>query len=100
MNITISDCSLDGDLKFWDSRSSQSVQTISNTVRNMVSLDVHPQANLLACGSASQIIKVFSLNGENLSSIRYHDGFMGQRIGPISCLNFHPYWVSVFNVAI
>jgi regulator-associated protein of mTOR len=22
--------------------------------------------------------------------IRYHDGFLGQRIGPVSCLAFHP----------
>lgn len=45
-------------------------------------------------GSASQMIKVYNLDGGNLSTIRYHDGFMGQRIGPISCLEFHPHRVS------
>ena len=46
-------------------------------------------------GSASQMIKVYSLGGANLSTIRYHDGFMGQRIGPISCLAFHPHRVRI-----
>ena len=54
----------------------------------------------LISGSASQIIKVYSLNGENLSTIRYHDGFMGQRIGPISCLAFHPHRVSKKALAV
>ena len=45
-------------------------------------------------GSASQMIKVYNLDGGNLGTIRYHDGFMGQRIGPISCLEFHPHRVS------
>ena len=40
------------------------------------------------------MIKVYNLDGGNLSTIRYHDGFMGQRIGPISCLEFHPHRVS------
>jgi len=45
-------------------------------------------------GSANQSIKVLNMDGEVLSNIRYHDGFIGQRIGPLSCLAFHPYWVS------
>ncbi|XP_065066347.1 regulatory-associated protein of mTOR-like [Rhopilema esculentum] len=84
--------SLDGDIKLWDPRSSQSLQTLTNTVPNMASFDVHPQVELFSVGSANQIIKVFDMNGHNISTIRYHDGFMGQRIGPISCLAFHPYW--------
>lgn len=48
-------------------------------------------------GSANQSIKVLNMNGDVLSNIRYHDGFIGQRIGPLSCLAFHPYWVCVTN---
>ena len=47
----------------------------------------------LFSGSANQSIKVLNIKGETLSHIRYHDGFIGQRIGPLSCLAFHPYWV-------
>jgi len=57
----------------------------------MTALAVHNYAPILACGSEKQKIKVYSSTGEELNIIRYHEGFLGQRIGPISCLNFHPY---------
>lgn len=45
-------------------------------------------------GSMNQFIAVYNSNGDVISNIKYYDGFMGQRIGAISCLAFHPYWVS------
>jgi len=45
----------------------------------------------MAIGSGTQHIKVYNMNGETLNTIRYHEGFLGQRIGPISTLAFHPY---------
>jgi regulator-associated protein of mTOR len=39
-----------------------------------------------------------NLSGEEVSLIRYHDGFLGQRIGPVSCLAFHPYVHSKKNI--
>ncbi|XP_015778065.1 PREDICTED: regulatory-associated protein of mTOR-like [Acropora digitifera] len=84
--------SVSGDVKFWDPRFSESVRNLE-TISNSAAFEVHHQANVFATGSTSQVIKVYSLNGENLSTIRYHDGFMGQRIGPISCLAFHPHRV-------
>jgi regulator-associated protein of mTOR len=46
----------------------------------------------LASGSGgNQIINVYEYHtGKPTTSIRYHDDFLGQRIGPISCLAFHP----------
>ena len=42
-----------------------------------------------------QAIKIYNIQSEEtLSHIRYHDGFMGQKIGPTSALTFHPYKVS------
>lgn len=38
-------------------------------------------------------MKVFSLEGEQLGTIRYYPSFMAQKIGPVSCLAFHPYEV-------
>lgn len=57
----------------------------------MSSLSVHDYIPVFATGSQAQKIKVFNFAGEELNLIRYHDGFLGQRIGPISCLKFHPY---------
>lgn len=47
----------------------------------------------LSSGSMNQFIAVYNSNGDVISNIKYYDGFMGQRIGAISCLAFHPYWV-------
>jgi len=44
---------------------------------------------MLVTGSHAQYIKMFALDGDTLSIIKYHES-NSQRIGPISCLSFHP----------
>jgi len=58
---------------------------------SLSALAVHRHAPVIASGSEKQYIKVFSITGEQLSMVRYHNSFLGQRIGPVSCLSFHPY---------
>ena len=58
---------------------------------NMTAMAVHPCAPIIATGSYAQFIKVMTLDGIVLKTIKYHQGFMGQRIGPVSCLAFHPH---------
>lgn len=101
-----------GTVKFWDYRMAtsnsaassvtpQSSSTASLALKTitahthsvMTSLSVHDYAPLIATGSQDQRIKVMNFNGDELSVIRYHDGFLGQRIGPVSSLAFHPYHV-------
>lgn len=38
-----------------------------------------------------QLMQIYNFYGEEQNEIRFHDGFMGLRIGPISCLSFHSY---------
>ncbi|KAJ0050824.1 hypothetical protein NL108_008163 [Boleophthalmus pectinirostris] len=83
--------SVNGDVRFFEPRSPDSVNVLQ-TVKGLTALDIHPQANLFACGSMNQFIAVYNSNGDVISNIKYYDGFMGQRIGAISCLAFHPYW--------
>uniref|UniRef100_A0A8C2I1I8 Regulatory associated protein of MTOR, complex 1 n=1 Tax=Cyprinus carpio TaxID=7962 RepID=A0A8C2I1I8_CYPCA len=83
--------SVNGDVRFFDPRTPESIN-ILQTVKGLMALDIHPQANLFACGSMNQFIAVYNSNGDVISNIKYYDGFMGQRIGAISCLAFHPYW--------
>ncbi|XP_048467055.1 regulatory-associated protein of mTOR [Rhincodon typus] len=83
--------SVNGDVRFFDPRMPESVNVIQ-TVKGLTALDFHPQANLFACGSMNQFIAVYNASGDVISNIKYYDGFMGQRIGAISCLAFHPYW--------
>ncbi|MBN3314271.1 RPTOR protein, partial [Atractosteus spatula] len=86
--------SVNGDVRFFEPRSPDSVNVLQ-TVKGLTALDIHPQANLFACGSMNQFIAVYNSNGDIISNIKYYDGFMGQRIGAISCLAFHPYWVTL-----
>ncbi|KAM7393627.1 hypothetical protein PAMP_020484 [Pampus punctatissimus] len=83
--------SVNGDVRFFEPRIPDSINVLQ-TVKGLTALDIHPQANLFACGSMNQFIAVYNANGDVISNIKYYDGFMGQRIGAISCLAFHPYW--------
>jgi len=83
--------SIDGHVKIWDLRkSSVPVQTIKRKAV-MTSLAIHPYAPIFVCGYQTQRITVFDYLGQELSIIKYHEGFLGQRIGPIASLAFHPY---------
>jgi len=82
--------SVAGDVRFWDLRTANSFRTI-DTHGPLSALAVHERAPVLATGSNHQYIKIYSHEGENLNTIRYHDGFLGQRIGPVSSMTFHPH---------
>ncbi|CAG0896489.1 unnamed protein product [Cyprideis torosa] len=47
----------------------------------------------IVSGSASvnHFISLYSIEGQEISHIRTHDGYMGQAIASVSCMNFHPY---------
>ncbi|XP_072037046.1 regulatory-associated protein of mTOR-like isoform X3 [Amphiura filiformis] len=82
--------SVSGDVRFWDPRFTESVKLINTPFNTLTAMAVHQQANIIACGSANQLISVYNTAGDTLSNIKYYEGFIGQRIGPISCLAFHP----------
>jgi regulator-associated protein of mTOR len=113
--------SVSGELKFWDLRYPRtSVKSLEAHRSPMTALAVHDYAPIFArygieevaevnvwlkldfslycfalfaysSGSHNQFIKVFKSDGEQLALIRYHEGFLGERIGPVSCLAFHPH---------
>ena len=84
--------SVRGTVKFWDLRSMRTYKTLEVQKSPLTSLSVHNCAPILAAGSHAQFIKVLTLSGEQLGNvIKYYDGFLGQRIGPVSCLAFHPH---------
>ncbi|CAJ0967179.1 unnamed protein product [Ranitomeya imitator] len=89
--------SVNGDVRSFDPRLTESVNTLQ-IVKGLTALDYHPLANLFAGGSMNQFIAIYNGGGEQISNIKYYDGFMGQRIGAISCLAFHPYWTGLFVV--
>ena len=83
--------SVRGTVKVWDLRTMRSLKTLEVHKSPLTALAVHKKAPIMATGSHAQFIKLLTMNGEQIGDIiKYHDGFLGQRIGPVSCLNFHP----------
>ena len=71
--------------------------TIGAHRSGLSALSLHSSAPLLASGSRNQFIKLFDVHAlrdggaaRELHTIRYFDGFLGARIGPVTCLAFHP----------
>ncbi|NXO92866.1 RPTOR protein, partial [Certhia brachydactyla] len=91
MSVSCVCCSVNGDVRFFDPRMPESMKVLQ-IVKGLTALDIHPQANLFACGSMNQFTAIYNGNGELINNIKYYDGFMGQRVGAISCLAFHPHW--------
>ncbi|XP_023375399.1 regulatory-associated protein of mTOR [Pteropus vampyrus] len=83
--------SVNGDVRFFDPRMPESVNVLQ-IVKGLTALDIHPQASLIACGSMNQFTAIYNGDGDLINNIKYYDGFMGQRVGAISCLAFHPHW--------
>ncbi|XP_043723944.1 regulatory-associated protein of TOR 1-like isoform X2 [Telopea speciosissima] len=83
-----------GDIQFLDVRNhTDAYLTIDAHRGSLTALAIHRHAPIIASGSAKQLIKIFSLGGEQLGTIRYYPTFMAQKIGSVSCLTFHPYKV-------
>jgi regulatory associated protein of mTOR len=90
----LTSCSVVGDVKIWDSRNmSHSLSTLKahREGEPCTAFAVHDYAPVFASGSHKQFIRIFDTQNNTLSRIHFHDGFLGQRIGPVSCLAFHPY---------
>ena len=65
------------------------VRIAAHSNSELNALAVHEYAPIIASGSHKQFIKIFNTEGDPISMIRHHDGFLGQRIGPVSALSFH-----------
>eukprot|EP01038_Epipyxis_sp_PR26KG_P006077 gene6077-8370_t len=84
--------SVRGAVKFWDLRMMRSFKTLEVQKSALTAFSIHNCAPIMATGSHAQFIKILTLSGEQLGNIiKYHDGFLGQRIGPVSSVAFHPY---------
>jgi regulator-associated protein of mTOR len=92
-NEILSGC-VAGDIRAWDIRmSSRSLRAIEVQRSPMTALSVHKKIPIAATGSHAQFIKILTLEGETLQSAKFHEesltGIKYDRIGPVSCLEFH-----------
>ena len=58
---------------------------------NMTTICGHNFAPLLASATSSQVVKVWSMRGEQVGVVRAHSSILGQPIGPTTCLAFAPF---------
>ena len=101
-----------GEISIWDPRRARGaissrergevvagqVHSITSHKADLSALALHGAAPLVASGSRNQFIKLYDLHAlresggaaRELSTIRYFDGFLGSRIGAVTCLAFHP----------
>lgn len=89
-----------GEIKKIDTRTNQSI-TSYNSFGNggLKSVGIFNWSSVVVGGSSDQGLKFIDTNdGDVLHSIRYHDGFLGQRLGPICGIVVHPY-LPVFLVS-
>lgn len=84
--------SMSGEVVRWDLRRLQPVLKIdAYRSTGQVCMEAHGETPLIACAGADQSAKFFDAETATLTThVKYHDGFLGQRIGPIACLAFHP----------
>ena len=57
-----------------------------------VSLDefaLHPYAPICVSGSQRALLEVFDFKGTSINHVKHHIGFLGQRLGGVSALEFH-----------
>lgn len=100
----------EGDIKLWDIRETNSIRTIqAHTHNEMAALAVHDHSpviarldfyppvidyffvlTLLFSAGDDQVIKVWSMEGNRLSTIRPSSGFLGQKSASTRALTFHP----------
>ena len=113
----VSGC-VDGEVKLWDLRRNDSVRTIKAHSSPMTACVVHDWAPVIATGSTSQNVRLWKLDSlaawappgvdskapsvhtanssaseavHPIGVLRYHEGFLGQRIGSVAALAFHPF---------
>ncbi|XP_074601367.1 regulatory associated protein of MTOR complex 1 isoform X2 [Brevipalpus obovatus] len=91
-HVNVLSASVEGVVKFWDKRLTTAIKTL-NVGQGIASMSVHPEDDVFACATTGHYINMYTLDAFAGSVIRYHDGFMSQRMAPISCLAFHPFRV-------
>ena len=80
------------DIQFLDVRNHRNAYLSIDTNRGSLTvLVVHRLAPIIASGSAKQLIKAFSLDGDQLGTICYYPTLMTYKIGPVSSFAFHSY---------
>ncbi|KAN0068879.1 Raptor N-terminal CASPase like domain containing protein [Elaphomyces granulatus] len=84
--------SRNGEIRLWDLRMNDPINTIHATKDTLRTLSVHEHAPVFTMGTNRHEVKTFNVDGTFLSSIEPYTGFLHHnRSSPISSTAFHPH---------
>ena len=63
----------------------------AHSTGGLSALAAHPHAPLLATGTTSQVVKLWSASGDPLGTVRAHGPLLSAHPGAVAALAFHPY---------
>lgn len=88
--------SKDGQIRIWEPRMfNEPVKKLRIDQGNLIVMDAHPNCNLLALGSTAHTVQLMDYEGHKRGLIQYHEGFLGQKLGDVRALKFHPYRINL-----
>ncbi|RYP86974.1 hypothetical protein DL769_000617 [Monosporascus sp. CRB-8-3] len=84
--------SRNGKVKLWDIRMDNPLRVIQATSDTLRTASVHEHLPVFSVGTSSHTVKVFNLDGTELSRMEPYSSFLQQNRGsPISATAFHPH---------
>ncbi|RDA85468.1 hypothetical protein CP532_1022 [Ophiocordyceps camponoti-leonardi (nom. inval.)] len=84
--------SRNGKVKVWDIRMDRPLLSIQATRDTLRTMSTHEHLPVFAVGTSQHAVKVFNLDGRELSRLEPYSSFLQQnRGGPISATAFHPH---------
>lgn len=79
-----------GELLFWDPRQPTTpLRRVQPARHGLLALDVHSTLPVTVCASANQSLRIVE-DDQLRGQIKYHEGLLGRRIGPVEDVVFHP----------
>ncbi|KAF3071409.1 Target of rapamycin complex 1 subunit mip1 [Trichoderma lentiforme] len=84
--------SRNGKIKVWDIRMDKALHSFQTTRDTLRTASVHEHLPVFSVGTSAHVVKVFNLNGNELSRLEPYSSFLQQNRGsPISATAFHPH---------
>jgi len=84
--------SRNGEIRLWDLRLNDPINTIITTRDTLRTLSVHEHAPVFSVGTNRHEVKTFNMDGTHLSSFEPYSSFLhSNRSSPISSTAFHPH---------
>ncbi|KAG6028895.1 hypothetical protein E4U41_000542 [Claviceps citrina] len=84
--------SRNGKVRVWDIRADKPLQSFQTTRDTLRTASTHEHLPVFAVGTSHHVVKVFNLDGDELSRLEPYSSFLQQtRGGPISATAFHPH---------